>query len=205
MPIPATPHRSLLTADQAWQTATTALPSPANDFKVGYTRFCEAVAYRWHCSVHSAKWFLCPHHVEIVLQEHPRVLQLLPEVRTEHLDFIRGPSPSILVYTRSQAFEVIQQLNKIEGPDFLELLILGPSADREGEGARFHIRESSFADPAFDLRSSKGLVYARERARRGKAKAYPGSGSLPNLRKPSAILSAHWLSFDSFVYSVPRV
>lgn len=98
---------------------------------------------------------LCPNNVVVVLQQHPRVFQFFPQVGTKNPDLIRAPTPSILVYSRGQSLKVVQELNEIESADFFELFVFGPGADGEGEGTCFNIGETGFADPVFDLRTTK--------------------------------------------------
>lgn len=93
-----------------------------------------------------------------MLQQHLRVLQLLPQLSTENLHFLRAPAPGILVDPHRQGLKVVQELDEVEGPDLFELLVFGPGADGEGEGARFDVGEAGFGDPAFNLGAAYGLV-----------------------------------------------
>lgn len=85
-------------------------------------------------SIHSIQGLLCINHVEIVLESHPRVLKRRSQLRTQNLDLRWIPTPSGRVDAECHAFEVVEELDEVEGADFFLLnFVRHCSTDTEEE------------------------------------------------------------------------
>jgi hypothetical protein len=121
-----------------------------------------------------------------MLGPHPRILKVLLNLRTPHLNLIRLPAQHIAEDAQRNALEIVKVVDEIEGAAFLELAVFGPRADGEGEDARLYVDEALGTDPGFEFWAKwwavsvwgeeGGMARGWEREKG----TYPGSGSTPS-------------------------
>lgn len=68
-----------------------------------------------------------------MLQPHPGILQLQPQLRQLDLHLLRRPPPQLRHRAHRNRLQTLQELHKIKSANLLQPLILRPRAGRDGQ------------------------------------------------------------------------
>lgn len=92
-------------------------------------------------------------HIHVVLQPHPRILQLLPQLRKQNLHLLGRPSAELGQGAQRDGLQAFQELDEVEHANLLELLVLGPGAGGNGKQPVRDVGKAGVLDPALELRA----------------------------------------------------